>query len=54
MQAEFVLSTWKKEELSTVKFKLEKAVEVIEQFAAIGIEQTMTTVNNAVYNWYFL
>ena len=50
MQAEFVLSTWKKEELSTIKFKLEKAVEVIEQFAAIGIEQTMTTVNNAVYN----
>jgi PTH1 family peptidyl-tRNA hydrolase len=45
MQADFVLGKWKKEELPFVKLKVEKSVEIIESFAAIGIEQTMNEVN---------
>jgi PTH1 family peptidyl-tRNA hydrolase len=46
MQVEFVLSKWFKEELPVVKIKIEKCVEVIESFAAIGIDKTMSLVNN--------
>lgn len=46
MQADFVLSTWKKEEIPLVKYKIEKSVEVIESFAVIGLERTMSMVNN--------
>ncbi len=46
MQVEFVLSKWDKEELSIVKTKIEKCIEVIESFAAIGIDKTMSMVNN--------
>jgi PTH1 family peptidyl-tRNA hydrolase len=46
MQADFVLSKWNPNEIATVKLKLEKAVEVIENFATIGIERTMNLVNN--------
>ncbi len=49
MQAEFVLSRWKPDELPLVKLKVEKCVSVIEDFAAIGIEMTMTNVNNLVF-----
>jgi len=45
MQADFVLSKWLNNELSTVQLKIEKCIEVIESFAAIGIEQTMNEVN---------
>jgi PTH1 family peptidyl-tRNA hydrolase len=46
MQVEFVLSKWFKEELPVVKIKIEKCVEVIESFAATGIDKTMSLVNN--------
>lgn len=49
MQAEFVLGKWKKEELPLVQLKIEKSVEVIESFASIGLERTMSSVNNVIF-----
>jgi PTH1 family peptidyl-tRNA hydrolase len=46
MQADFVLSKWNNAEIPLVKIKIEKCVEIIESFAAIGIERTMSIVNN--------
>ena len=46
MQADFVLSKWKKEEGPLVKLKIDYAVEVIESFASKGISLTMNEVNN--------
>ncbi len=46
MQAEFVLSRWKPEEISLVKLKIDKSIEVIEDFAFSGIELAMGRVNN--------
>ena len=46
MQVEYVLSKWYKEEIPVVKIKIEKCIEVIESFAAIGIDKTMSLVNN--------
>jgi peptidyl-tRNA hydrolase, PTH1 family len=45
MQADFVLSKWLPAEVPIVQLKIEKSVEVIEQFAFLGIEKTMTEVN---------
>jgi PTH1 family peptidyl-tRNA hydrolase len=45
MQAEYVLGKWTKEELPLVRLKIEKSVEVIENFIFTGIERTMTEVN---------
>lgn len=49
MQADFVLGKWKADELEQVRFKIEKAVEVIESFAGIGLEMTMSKYNNLTY-----
>jgi PTH1 family peptidyl-tRNA hydrolase len=49
MQSDFVLGKWKKEEMPLVSFKIQKAVEIIESFAAIGLDRTMSMVNNLVY-----
>ncbi len=46
MQADFVLSKWLSTEQPIVSKKVEKCVEIIESFAAIGIERAMNTVNN--------
>lgn len=46
MQSEFVLGKWNKEEEPLVKLKIEKSVEVIEDFSTIGITLTMTKINN--------
>lgn len=46
MQVEFVLSPWFKEEVPLVKLKIEKSLEIIENFAAIGIDKTMSLINN--------
>lgn len=46
MQAEFVLDKWRPEEELIVKQKIEKCIEAIESFAAIGLEKTMNSVNN--------
>ena len=49
LQADYVLSRWRKEEEPLVKLKIEKAVEVIENFATKGISLTMNDVNSAEY-----
>lgn len=46
LQADYVLGKWKKEEEEQVKFKIGKAVEVIETFATQGIAAAMNEVNN--------
>lgn len=46
MQADFVLGKWQKDEIPLVRYKIEKAVEAIESFAAIGLERTMSMMNN--------
>ena len=45
-QVDFVLGKWGKEELPLVMMKIGKSVEVIESFATIGIERTMSQYNN--------
>jgi len=49
LQADFVLSKWKKEEEPLVKLKIKKAVDVIESFATRGLSLTMNEVNSAEY-----
>ncbi len=46
LQADFVLGKWKNDEIPLVKYKVEKAVEIIENFAAIGLDKTMSMTNN--------
>lgn len=46
MQADFVLSQWKPDEIPVIKLKIEKCIEIIENFAGMGIEKTMNLVNN--------
>ena len=50
LQAEFVLSKWRKEEEPLVKLKIARAVEVIESFATVGISLTMNEVNNQEFS----
>ena len=50
MQVEFVLGKWKNDEIPTVKYKIEKSVEIIESFATIGIDRAMTLFNNQNFN----
>ena len=50
LQADYVLGKWRKEEEPLVKLKIEKAVEVIESFAARGISLTMNDVNSTEYS----
>jgi PTH1 family peptidyl-tRNA hydrolase len=50
MQVDFVLSKWEAGELPLVKIKIEKCIEVIENFAMIGIERTMTGINHIIFN----
>jgi peptidyl-tRNA hydrolase, PTH1 family len=50
MQADFVLSKWKPEEVPTVKLKIEGCVEIIENFATIGADRTMTLCNQKIFN----
>ena len=45
MQADFVLSKWLNSELPTVQLKIDKCMEIIENFVSIGIAQTMNEVN---------
>ena len=50
LQADYVLSKWRKEEEPLVKLKIAKAVEVIESFATRGISLTMNDVNSTEYS----
>lgn len=45
-QVDFVLGRWKGDEIPVVKEKLLKCVEMIESFAAVGLEKTMSLFNN--------
>lgn len=45
-QADFVLSKWRPEEIPLVKQKMKNCIEIIESFAAIGLDKTMSLVNN--------
>ncbi len=49
MQVEFVLSRWLPEEVLLVRSKIEKCIEVIENFATIGIDRTMN-INSFTFN----
>lgn len=49
MQADFVLGKWRPDEIPLVNHKIEKCVEIIENFAIMGIERTMSAVNNLVF-----
>lgn len=49
MQAEFVLSKWLPIEQPIINNKIEKSVEIVENFAFIGIERTMNLVNNLTF-----
>lgn len=46
MQVDFVLSQWLKEEVPVVNTKIDKCVEIIQDFAITGIDRTMSAVNN--------
>ncbi len=49
MQAEFVLSKWKKEEEPIVKVKIDAAVGIIEQVFQQGFPAVMSQLNNQRY-----
>jgi PTH1 family peptidyl-tRNA hydrolase len=46
MQSDFVLGKWNIEEEPLVKLKIKKSIEVIEDFATVGIASSMTKINN--------
>jgi PTH1 family peptidyl-tRNA hydrolase len=45
-QVDFVLGKWTPAEAPVIQQKIEKCVEVIESFATIGLERTMSSTNN--------
>jgi len=45
-QSDFVLGKWRKEEEILVKLKIDKSIEVIENFATQGVVFAMNQVNN--------
>ncbi len=45
-QIDFVLGQWHTKEVPIIKQKIEKSIEVIENFATIGIEKAMNLINN--------
>lgn len=45
-QVGFVLGEWQEDELPLVRLKIERSVELVESFVAIGIERTMNQYNN--------
>ena len=49
MQSDFVLGKWENEEIPVVKYKIEQCVSIIEDFSVLGLDRTMTVVNNRVY-----
>ena len=49
-QVDFVLSLWDAEEVPLVKMKIEKSIELIENFASIGIDRTMSLMNNLTFS----
>lgn len=49
MQSEFVLGQWFREEEPLVALKIQKCAEIIENFAAIGIDRTMSMFNHLTF-----
>jgi peptidyl-tRNA hydrolase, PTH1 family len=45
MQVEYVLGTWRPEELPLVRLKIEKCAELIESFVFMGLQRTMNNYN---------
>jgi PTH1 family peptidyl-tRNA hydrolase len=45
-QVDFVLGKWNKDEQSVVNAKVDKSVEAIESFIFIGLQRTMSLINN--------
>jgi PTH1 family peptidyl-tRNA hydrolase len=50
MQVDFVLGKWKNDEIPVIRYKIDKSVEIIESYASIGIDRTMTLYNNLSFN----
>lgn len=48
-QVEYVLGSWTPQEWQIVQQKIDKCVEIIESFAAIGVERTMNNYNNLTF-----
>jgi peptidyl-tRNA hydrolase, PTH1 family len=48
-QADFVLSKWKSDEWPLVLHKIEKSVELTEQFILAGLSTAMNQFNNVIY-----
>lgn len=48
-QVNFVLGRWTEAELPTVKNKIEKCVETVENFVFLGLNRTMNLVNNQTF-----
>jgi len=46
MQVEFVLSKWLPQEVPVITEKINACMDVIEDFAAMGIDRTMSKINN--------
>jgi PTH1 family peptidyl-tRNA hydrolase len=49
-QIDFVLSKWLPSEVPIVQLKIEKSIAIIESFATIGIDRTMSDFNNLTFN----
>ena len=45
-QADYVLSEWSTEEKKQLPERIDKAIEMIRQFGAIGVDRTMSLYNN--------
>ena len=50
MQVEYVLGKWISSERDTVKFKVNKTVEIIETFILAGIDTAMNQYNNLIFS----
>ncbi len=48
-QVDFVLGKWTTEEQSILNKKIEKCIEVIEDFATIGIDKAMNAINKCEF-----
>jgi peptidyl-tRNA hydrolase, PTH1 family len=45
MQVEYVLGNWRQEDIPLVKKKIEKCVQIVENFVFMGLERTMNDYN---------
>lgn len=50
MQSDFVLGKWDRDEVPAVQFKITKCIEIIESVSSIGLDRTMSLVNNIRYS----